>query len=113
MKSKLELEFSKVNLFDPNGSGIAQSLLIKRQEFIHEKEVRLIYVGDDGKCQNDTFQFKIDPSTAFDRVLFDPRMSEDLRESFGRAAKSLGYSAEIKRSTLYDPPNLWTIKNTN
>ncbi|WP_119307363.1 DUF2971 domain-containing protein [Cohaesibacter haloalkalitolerans] len=100
----LKKKLQSVNIFDANGSGIAESLLYKRKEFSHEKEIRLVFSGEDHKCTSDIFGFKIDPSQTLDRVLFDPRMSEDLRKSYITAIKALGYTAEIKRSTLYDPP---------
>lgn len=56
------------------------------------------------------FEFSLDISTTFDRILFDPRMSEDLRKSYSEAVKALGFNAEIKRSTLYDPPKQLTFK---
>jgi hypothetical protein len=44
-----------IDLFNTNGSGIAESLLYKRREFSHEREVRLIYTKGNG----DTFPFHI------------------------------------------------------
>lgn len=44
-KRDLLSKLSNINLLDTNGSGIAESLLYKRKEFSHEKEVRLIYSG--------------------------------------------------------------------
>lgn len=110
-KAKLKDAFSKINVFNTNGSGIAESLLIKRTEFSHEKEVRLVYVGDDGSCGSDIFEFDVDPSIIFDRVLFDPRMSGELRKSYIATVRALGYHSEIKRSTLYDPPVGLTFGN--
>ncbi|WP_416349307.1 DUF2971 domain-containing protein [Rhizobium sp. AN88] len=109
-KKRLESSFKKIDIFKTDGSGIAESLLYKRTEFSHEREVRLIYSGDDGKCTSDIFEFSLDISTTFDRVLFDPRMNEDLRKSYTLAVKALGFNGEIKRSTLYDPPKQLTLK---
>lgn len=105
-KKKLELLeiFSKIDLLSTDGTGIAKSLLYKRPEFSHEREVRLIYSGDDNNSPSDIYSFEIDPNKLFDRVLFDPRMEESLRKSYISAVKGLGCTVEVKRSTLYDLP---------
>lgn len=103
-KANLENCFSKINLLNPNGFGIAESLLYKRKEFSHEKEVRLIYSGDNRKCESDIFSYSINPNELFDRVLFDPRMDASLQNSYISAIKCLGCNSEIRRSTLYDAP---------
>lgn len=101
----LEECFSKINLLNSNGSGIAESLLYKRMEFSHEKEVRLIYSGDDGKCEQDIFNYSINPDDLFDSILFDPRMEQSLRESYLLAIRCLGCNSQCKRSKLYDLPD--------
>lgn len=111
-KSKNDIikAFGKIDLLDTNGSGVAESLLYKRKEFQHEKEVRLIYSGEDGKCASDIFQFEIDPNALFDRVLFDPRMDDGVRKSYTAAVQGLGCTVEVKRSTLYDAPDNLSFK---
>ena len=96
--------FKKINLLSTDGTGIAESLLYKRPEFSHEREVRLIYSGDDNGTASDIFSFKIEPNEIFDRILFDPRMDESLRKSYIVAIKKLGCDVETKRSVLYDAP---------
>lgn len=108
-KKNLENCFSRIDLMNSNGSGIAESLLYKRLEFSHEKEVRLIYVGDSGKCDNDIFSYEINPNELFDRILFDPRMESSLRKSYISAIECLGCNSEVKRSTLYDAPKLLEV----
>jgi len=107
-----------INLFATNGSGIAESLLYKRTAFAHEREIRLIYTGDDDACVSDVFQFDIDPKNLFSRLVFDPRMDENLRNAYKLAIKADGYDIRIMRSTLYDAPeglkfNLPIIKKRN
>lgn len=109
-KDKIIESFKDIDLMNTNGSGIAESLLYKRREFSHEKEVRLIYSGGDGKCNSDIFQFDIDPNALFDRVLFDPRMEEGLRKSYIAAIEGLDCEVEVKRSTLYDAPKNLSFK---
>lgn len=109
-KPELLKIFGQINLTSTDGTGIAQSLLYKRPEFSHEREVRLIYSGDDNNSPSDIFSFGIDPNKLFDRVLFDPRMEESLRQSYISAVKSLGCTTQVKRSTLYDPPKCLKFK---
>ncbi len=99
-----------IDLFNTNGSGIAESLLYKRVEFEHESEVRLIYSGDDNSVDNDIFQFEINPVELLDTVLFDPRMEKNLRQAYTLAIEDKGCKAEIKISTLYDAPKRLKIK---
>ena len=103
-KSKLLEIFGKINLLSPDGTGIAQSLLYKRPEFSHEREIRLIYAGDSNESASDIFSFEIDPNLLFDRILFDPRMEESLRKSYISAIKKIGCTVEVKRSRLYESP---------
>lgn len=103
-KSDLIKALGAISLLDTNGSGLAESLLYKRKEFSHEKEIRLIHIGEDGKCLNDIFKFDIDPNFLFDRILFDPRMDETVRKNHIKEIRKLGCATELKRSTLYDSP---------
>lgn len=103
-REKLLEKLGSINLLDPNGSGIAESLLYKRIEFKHENEVRLIYSGEDDACVNDTFQFDIDPSNLLDGLAFDPRMDENLRQAYKLAIRKKNCNTKIVRSTLYDAP---------
>ncbi|MBR8348372.1 DUF2971 domain-containing protein [Burkholderia ambifaria] len=103
-KSNLKGIFAGIDLMKPDGSGIAELLLYKRLEFSHEKEMRLIYSGDDNKCEADIFSFGINPNELFDRILFDPRMDRSLRSAYIDTLERLGCAVEVRRSTLYDPP---------
>lgn len=60
--------------------------------------------------ESDIFSFGIEPNKLFDRVLFDPRMDESLRDAYREALESLGCDVEVRRSTLYDPPENMRIK---
>lgn len=105
-RDKLIDSFKKINLLSTDGSGIAKSLLLKRIQFSHEKEVRLIYIHqNENERNNEIFRYEINPQEVFDRILFDPRMDSDLMESYKIYIKSLGYNFECKRSTLYDLPD--------
>ncbi|WP_310610811.1 DUF2971 domain-containing protein [Limnohabitans sp.] len=109
-KKKLLDKLQSIDLLNTNGSGIAESLLYKRTEFTHENEIRLIYSGDDNACVSDIFQFDINPANLLDRILFDPRMEENLKEAYILAINEKGCKTEIRRSTLYDAPKGLTFK---
>ena len=55
---------------------MAQSLYLKRQEFSHEEEVRIIisYATDDPRINNDNIIFQIDPNSFIEEILIDPRL---------------------------------------
>ena len=109
-EEELKDKYMSIDLFNTNGSGIAESLLYKRLEFEHEREIRLIYSGDDNAVNGDIFQFEINPAQLLDTVLFDPRMDKNLRQAYLLAIKDKGCEAEIKVSTLYDAPRGMTFK---
>lgn len=92
-------------LFNPNGSGIAESLMYKRREFSHEREVRLVYTGQ----SSDVYSFAIDPNFAFDEVIFDPRMDGELYKAYSAAVRAKGFTNRIDQSVLYKPPRNLSI----
>lgn len=104
-KADLLKKLGGINLLRTDGSGIAESLLYKRKEFTHEREIRLIYSGEDGKCHSDIYPFSVDPNGVFDRLTFDPRMDAELRNAYQLAFKEKGYKGRVTTSTLYKPPN--------
>lgn len=103
-------ELSKIHLLDTSGTGIAKSLLYKREAFSHEREIRLIYFGKDGECKDNIFKFDFEPNELIDRILFDPRMDKNMKNAYKYYIKILGYDFQIKKSTLYDPPEKFVFK---
>jgi hypothetical protein len=93
-----------VNLLSSDGSGVAESLLYKRREFAHEREVRLIYCGPDGQCDSDVYPFGIQPNDTFEKLTFDPRMDPELIAAYKLAFKDKRYIGKVTTSTLYKPP---------
>ncbi len=96
----LVTKLKRVDVLNSIGSGVAESLIYKRVEFKHEKEVRLLYTGDSG----DMHQFSIDPYDLFDEVVFDPRINKHLFESYRDSLKSKGYKKSIRQSVMYQIP---------
>jgi hypothetical protein len=94
-----------IKLLRQDGSGVAESLLYKRWEFRHEREVRLIYTGDDMKPGADLCPFEVDPLSLFSEVTFDPRMDDTLVEAYTMAIERKGFpSKAINKSPLYRAP---------
>jgi hypothetical protein len=93
-------------LSDTSGREHAESLLLKRQAFKHENEIRLICYRHESNNE-DVTHISVSHVDIFDQVIFDPRMT--IREYEEKKAKvvDLGYPSErIKRSGLYEPPDL-------
>ena len=91
-------------MFEPYGSGIAESLLYKRKEFSHEKEVRLIYTGRNTDPTSDIYSFKIDVNDIFEEIIFDPRMDREMVIAYTLAIKNKNFINRVAQSTLYNPP---------
>lgn len=88
------------NTNDIYGREIAQTLLLKRREFKHEREVRLILTKGGGEIR----KLKFDPHEVFDEIIFDPRINEHLYESFKTSIKARGYKKRVKKSLMYQLP---------
>ncbi|WP_296936258.1 DUF2971 domain-containing protein [uncultured Marinobacter sp.] len=93
-------KLKNIDVLNTSGSGVAESLIYKREEFKHEREVRLIYTDGSGPVH----QFEIDPCDLFDEIVFDPRINEHLFEAYKAALKNKGYSNSIRQSVMYQPP---------
>lgn len=93
-------KLNNINLLDTSGAGIPQSLIYKRVEFKHEREVRLLYTN---KSDN-VHKFKIDPIELFDEIVFDPRINKHLLEVYKEAFKKYGFKKSIRQSVMYQAP---------
>lgn len=92
---------------------VARSLLVKRNAFEHEDEVRLIYFeGDRVLHENGVYKYPLEPHAVFDQVMIDPRMSYKKYVSFkDEIIEKTGFDeARIKRSLLYKPPEGFIIE---
>ncbi len=95
---------------DATGKGQAMTLFLKRKEFEHEAEIRLLYQFNKDGCSDqrpeDIWPFAIDPNTLFDDVLFDPRMDNAAFRAALQRLRALGFAKPVEQSTLYKLPNL-------
>jgi hypothetical protein len=85
---------------------LAQTLLVKRPAFRHEREVRLLYIPyDKNQVAKNLFSYCVDPYTLIDQIMIDPRVSKEnwveLKQKIRNRTK---FQGEIKRSLLYAPP---------
>jgi hypothetical protein len=104
-QDELLKELSKIKLMTQEDTAEARSLLHKRVEFYHEREVRVIYVADDQSTRPDHLLFQIDPMALFDEFTFDPRMEDVLVAAYSLAIRTAGIRPElISKSTFYSAP---------
>lgn len=79
-----------------------EGIFIKRREFEHEKEIRVI-LSCDNKEEKGYVELDFDPNQVFREIVIDPRMNE---EEFVRQRDHLierGFDgSKIRKSTLYD-----------
>ena len=95
-------------VFDSSGKGQVHALLIKRLEFAHEEEVRLIYRSNVSGGP-DTVSFSVDPNDLFEEMTIDPRLSDADAQLLTEELRRHGYSGPVAQSGLYRLPSL-TIK---
>ncbi|MGV8080976.1 MAG: DUF2971 domain-containing protein [Syntrophales bacterium] len=88
-------------LTDSSGKEIARFLLIKREEFMYEKEVRLLCSRSN---PGDYISVKIEPTHVIKSILFSPKMSGASYDSYKMKLLSVGFKEDqISKSSLYDP----------
>ena len=82
--------------------GRARTLLLKRDYFRHEDEVRLICVGANKQTASETIRyFPIAPNDIFTEIAFDPQLVAFERMEREKTARQLGYVGEIVHDTNY------------
>lgn len=99
-KKDLVNSLMSINTFRTKNSDFAKSLMYKRREFSHEKEVRLVYTNGSGEIHS----FKINPNQLFEEIVFDPRMDENLFMALKDAIIARGFKNRAGKSVLYKPP---------
>jgi len=82
--------------------GRGESLLMKRELFQHEDEVRLICIQRDVVAgASDVRTFSIDPNELFTSISFDPRLVEFERKEREAEVRRLGYDGRVKPDLSY------------
>jgi hypothetical protein len=89
-----------------NSDILRESQFVKRKEFNHEKEIRLIITNttDPSIVGNNTnhLLLQIEPNDFIDEIIFDPRLLTNEFILRSKVISQLGFKNRIRRSTLYD-----------
>ena len=84
------------------GQSRAKLMLMKRKEFEHEAEVRLIYVEERQlEKEESLIRVQIEPNEVFDELMYDPRLSLDERRRRQCVAQDLGYKGKFFEPLTY------------
>lgn len=86
---------------------LVETLIYKRPEYKHEDEVRIIYFESFGTPKEDHVLFDFDPIFHFDEIIFDPRMKDDLCETFTNIIRekfNYPLAFKVEKSKLYTLP---------
>ena len=99
------------NMSIPSSRLFAETLLIKRPAFKHEREVRLLFLPhNEDTAKNDLYSYDIDPHALISQIMIDPRLAKTEADALKeRIRKSTGYRRSIKRSLLYAAPPAFVI----
>jgi len=101
-RAEIEKLLNEVSFFDMTGGGpiqFAALLCVKRPEFEHEKEVRIL-IRDDKTCF-DIREIELDPFALFDELVLDPRLNSDAFECQTKQLRAVGWTKAINQSDLY------------
>lgn len=87
----------------------AKSLLLKRRQFRHEAEVRLLFLSQQHKYDDGLYRYAFDPHRVITQIMADPnRNRRDWLAERAELKTATGFKGEIKRSKIYDPPE-WPL----
>lgn len=93
----------------------AETLLIKRPAFKHEREIRLLYFQHHaGDALNDLYLYNVNPHEFIDQIMIDPRVPESEANVLkAKIRNRTGYRGRILRSLLYAPPPSLIIQGSS
>lgn len=95
---------------DDTGVNLIESLLIKREAFEYEHEVRLLYylgsqTPHDQMNTPDLYFFDVDPNKLIEEIEFSPWVSDnDVKRLSAKISRK--YQGNVGRSKLYDEPGI-------
>ena len=91
-----------------NNRWTATTLLIKRIEFSHENEIRLLFIEHRIKRaeRNNIYSYSLNVNEVFDEVVFDPRINDNDFKKNEYFIRKYGFNGIIKKSMLYQIPNI-------
>ncbi len=105
-------------LFRDGGQSLSllSTLLIKREAFDYEQEVRLLFrlpnsdeidlstIDNPWNPNSCLFHFRFDPNAVFEEIVFSPMVDIDKYRAYETDLRTAGYTGPIRRSNLYDKP---------
>ena len=98
-------------LLTPDNVNIAKTLLVKRSQFSHENETRLLCdLHAENHDGDKIIKFDCDPGALVQHVLLDPRWSEAEAQLMEQKIRCLGYQGPIEHSTLYSIPDFINLQ---
>lgn len=104
--------FHHARNYDHRSYNLFMPLVHKRNEFVHERELRLIHEVDDARLKKDywtTQEFEqgmfieIDLGVLIDKIILPPTSDDAVRMKAENIATSLGYNFSFEKSTLAKP----------
>jgi hypothetical protein len=91
--------------FGGQATGFARLLCIKREAFLHENEVRLLFQDLDPKrACGVAARFRFDVNKVCDEVVLDPRLDQAGFDALEAEIKSAGCTLPVSQSALYRAP---------
>jgi hypothetical protein len=109
LKPKEIREWIKDNSFDIiNANTLTESLFIKRKEFSHEKEIRLIIhksidqEDEDSGIERNHIKLQIRANELIDEITFDPRLDDEKFDTYKKVIESMGFTNKVNKSKLYE-----------
>jgi Protein of unknown function (DUF2971) len=90
-----------------NDKTLTESLFIKRKEFIHEKEIRLIiHKNIDREDENrgiekNHIKLQVQPNELIEEITFDPRLDHDKFITYKKVVERMGFTNRVNKSKLY------------
>jgi len=99
--------FRRSNEGSDTGHARALSLLLKREEFSHEKEIRVICDAQSPveNISGDLLRIPINVNEFLEELVLDPRLKDGEFDRKVKLYRALGYNGEISRSKLYRIPD--------
>jgi hypothetical protein len=92
-------------LVGSGGRDQINTLLVKRLEFEHEQEARLLFRDTDDQFTNaSVVQYPLEPNVVYQDAVFHPQMTDDQYEDERKKLRMAGFTGPISRSDLYRPP---------
>lgn len=92
-----------------SGKEFARLLCIKRDEFKHESELRILFqdldIGAGKRGVEGVFDYQLDPNVVFEEIVLDPRITEQQENVQKAELINLGSALQIRKSTLYQSPS--------